>query len=1179
MKISKKNINNNLNNNKILILGAIVLILIIGYITIPTLARLKNRTSLHSVNVWDGTTADSFKGTGTLEDPYIISNGSELAYLSSQLNTTNYEGKYFVLKNDIVLNDGVFSYDKDSGIKYTKNNIENIATPNSENNNINIFKSLNGFKGNFDGNSFSIYGLYIDEPTGEQNGLFTNLEGNVSNLYVENSIIYGGKIVGGIASKASNATLNNILYNGYVVSDEELKTDVVKLELDDINEIVSNNEINNNIEINNLNYIIGNITEITLSGTYHQSDDLNAILKINNENISDGDFKINLGTKLNNEINYLYQSTQNLNLTNLKYEVTYSYSNAAGIVSITENTNLNNVINKANINAGVYASGIVNTINGDTTLKNSYNNGKITSAYASSGIISNINQNTENTLITNCYNNGELISDNSAMIGNLENNIGNISIENTFNTQDNYAINLIETSNVLIENSYVVYEKYIRTGISEGDFTKTTTDNLKTKSFITTDLKYEEFESLENPEDKVWILENNSLPILYIDDLNNPIANIKIEQYKWNNYGYELNTLKMTDKFTFYIEALDELNTITDVYYYVSDKEEELNNITTWNLYDKPVEINEEGFYVIYAKIEDVNGNITYLNTDLLLLDLTGAEITLSSSLDNTIWNEFTTNLNNYYINEEINIEINAEDELSGINKIYYYLSDKELTKEEIDNLESWNEYTDIIPITSEKTVVYVKVIDNSDYATYANSDLIILNGYSLNSVGYGMNDNTSEEINITEKSSVNFNFTYQDTNNYLEDHKHQLISNKKLPENTKITLIDKINSRVYQYITTNDNYGYDNCNDNNCEAVYDFELFNETGSENKFKESSYTGIINEEFNIILDFQETEINENIENISISLKLNNNNSKEQRKTLSKTKKTFNIISNDSHAYFTLTSSFDDTINYNENAKYVIDFESKLNYKYINDKKIFDTTYDDKYIGLSIKMIDSNGNIVDKKYLKNIMFSIGEKNYSPSSDNLVRINLEQETKDINDNLIIETFSDNSNLKNGGYKFIIESFIAYDGEYTKEVLDSIEIPVYVGLTKYNTVNSSFNVTMNSEDKIIKTNSNEFNFNFEISDLQTDTYIKFSLYKKNELSAYDQNYTQIDINDYLIDNTFEKFEDKVYYVSNITSNNYNLDLNLNTKELEKNGYMFVFELYNDEKLISKINKKFIVK
>jgi hypothetical protein len=42
-------------------------------------------------------------------------------------------------------------------------------------------------------------------------------KGNVHDLYVENSIVYGGIYTAGIASTTNNASLSNVLFNGFVV--------------------------------------------------------------------------------------------------------------------------------------------------------------------------------------------------------------------------------------------------------------------------------------------------------------------------------------------------------------------------------------------------------------------------------------------------------------------------------------------------------------------------------------------------------------------------------------------------------------------------------------------------------------------------------------------------------------------------------------------------------------------------------------------------------------------------------------------------------------------------------------------------------------------------------------------------------------------------------------------------
>lgn len=64
-------------------------------------------SDLSQASVWDGTSATEFKfGSGTQEDPYLITNGAELRYLANQVNSGNaYDGSYFELISDIDFND------------------------------------------------------------------------------------------------------------------------------------------------------------------------------------------------------------------------------------------------------------------------------------------------------------------------------------------------------------------------------------------------------------------------------------------------------------------------------------------------------------------------------------------------------------------------------------------------------------------------------------------------------------------------------------------------------------------------------------------------------------------------------------------------------------------------------------------------------------------------------------------------------------------------------------------------------------------------------------------------------------------------------------------------------------------------------------------------------------------
>jgi hypothetical protein len=175
------------------VLVGIILVLSIGF---PTFARFKHR-NITDTTVWDGTISDSYhRGQGTLNEPYVISNGSELAYFSNELSKTNYDNVYFELSNDIVLNKGVLNYSNTDGITYILDGVTYYVNQYTdkyyedkektiEKGTLNIFPSINNFKGHFNGNSYRIYGSYITSSTSEELALFTNLGGTITDLYVE----------------------------------------------------------------------------------------------------------------------------------------------------------------------------------------------------------------------------------------------------------------------------------------------------------------------------------------------------------------------------------------------------------------------------------------------------------------------------------------------------------------------------------------------------------------------------------------------------------------------------------------------------------------------------------------------------------------------------------------------------------------------------------------------------------------------------------------------------------------------------------------------------------------------------------------------------------------------------------------------------------------------------------
>lgn len=138
--------------------------------------------------VWNGSIAESFvAGSGTVDDPYQISNGAELAKLAQDVNGgTNYAGNYFKLTANIVLND---TANWTSWDEYTAG--LNVWTP--------IGNFNESFAGILDGQGHVVCGIYVSNNNGHQ-GLVGYLDkgGVIQNLGVEASYIKGMWYIGGV---------------------------------------------------------------------------------------------------------------------------------------------------------------------------------------------------------------------------------------------------------------------------------------------------------------------------------------------------------------------------------------------------------------------------------------------------------------------------------------------------------------------------------------------------------------------------------------------------------------------------------------------------------------------------------------------------------------------------------------------------------------------------------------------------------------------------------------------------------------------------------------------------------------------------------------------------------------------------------------------------------------------
>ena len=165
---------------------------------------------------WDGSVAEGYAGgTGAEEDPYQISNGAELRYFAENASYTNVKN-YYELTADIYLNDITdYSNWDDSKVRNTLNKWTSMGYYKE-------YQDCKPFEEYFNGNGYTIYGLYINEDTqGQGTGLFGAIGYGavVKNLNISSAYIIGKKRVGGIAGvTCGNVDIINTHFNGIITT-------------------------------------------------------------------------------------------------------------------------------------------------------------------------------------------------------------------------------------------------------------------------------------------------------------------------------------------------------------------------------------------------------------------------------------------------------------------------------------------------------------------------------------------------------------------------------------------------------------------------------------------------------------------------------------------------------------------------------------------------------------------------------------------------------------------------------------------------------------------------------------------------------------------------------------------------------------------------------------------------
>ena len=256
----------NKNYKRIIVCLSFFLIFIILIIKIyPTFSEKL------SSSIWDGSIATKFAdGDGSVNNPYIINNGSEFALLFSKLKSEDsylYFNKYYEIHNNINFDGRDFSF------------IDSTKT----------------FSGNINGNGYTLSNIKLNSCSYNninnscEYSLFSNLDGatikniNIINLTVNSDVINNNRMVSALSISATNSYINNISLNNIEY----------KISKDDNYITKSAGLLVNDIENNNIENIHVDLKDNDNNGT-------NLIYNYNNSNVSNIIYNINSYSLFNN---------------------------------------------------------------------------------------------------------------------------------------------------------------------------------------------------------------------------------------------------------------------------------------------------------------------------------------------------------------------------------------------------------------------------------------------------------------------------------------------------------------------------------------------------------------------------------------------------------------------------------------------------------------------------------------------------------------------------------------------------------------------------------------------------------------------------------------------------------------------------------------------------------------
>lgn len=453
----------------------------------------------------------------------------------------------------------------------------------------------------------------------------------------------------------------------------------------------------------------------------------------------------------------------------------------------------------------------------------------------------------------------------------------------------------------------------------------------------------------------------------------------------------------------------------------------------------------------------------------------------------------------------------------------------------------------------------------------------------------------TSQVTNITSKSSISayFSLFAENSNIYRPGYHRALVTNKVLPLNTKITMIDLSKKKPkYYYHTINEQDVINATNELTQEGdiSYNLSLFAEMGANesgvhyddaimNNVYYNQEQNISSEEFIFIIDFGDTNINYNMLNTSLLIEMHDINNETIISVLGieHASMVYNLY-HDKDAVIKLEGTLSTNKIYNGEVE-LLDLTTTYTQAKVGANTIFDTKYFDSKLGIKISIVNKNNEVVSGTSLMGLYYEINNAKYYPNIDGTTRIKIADKVGNIRSWIRINT--KNANIPTGNYNIKVESFGSPDGiYYGLNTSDTLNLPVYIINEIY-----GLDITTQPESQIIekttgknKLNNNILTYNINYNSGLAKPKIHMRLYRRNYDAVYDTNYTLVNLLDY-VDNTLTSTNvTNEYLVADNPNENAALSFNMK-KNLQSGTYKLKFILYDDNTQIGTLDKYIIIK